>query len=162
MARRIARALIAATLPLACCIEAKAQDTIALPQINVRAPSPIVRRAPAPPAARPTQPTPAPAPTGETLQGTLPVVTDQFATVTVLPREEIQRSPSATLGDLLFSKPGITGSSLAPGAASRPIIRGLDVNRVGIVDNGIGSGGMSDLGETTSCRSIRWRPNRSR
>ena len=48
---------------------------------------------------------------------------------------------------MLFSKPGITGSSFAPGASSRPIIRGLDVNRVGIVDNGVGGGGVSDLGE---------------
>src|SRR4029077_458286 len=43
--------------------------------------------------------------------------------------------------------PGITGSSFAPGAASRPIIRGLDGNRVGIVENGTGGGGVSDLGE---------------
>ena len=81
------------------------------------------------------------------MQGTLPIVTDQFATVTVVPRAEIERSPGSTLGDILFSKPGITGSSFAPGAASRPIIRGLDVNRVGIVDNGVGGGGVSDLGE---------------
>ena len=81
------------------------------------------------------------------LQGTLPIVTDQFATVTVVPSEELQRSPGSTLGDVLFAKPGITGSSFAPGASSRPIVRGLDVNRVGIVDNGIGGGGVSDLGE---------------
>jgi iron complex outermembrane receptor protein len=77
----------------------------------------------------------------------LPIVTDQFATVTVVPNEEIRREGGATLGDLLFSKPGITGSSFAPGASSRPIIRGLDVNRVGIVENGVGGGGASDLGE---------------
>ena len=92
-----------------------------LPQINVTAPSPIVRRAP---------PAPAPAtltvPVPLDLQGTLPIVTDQFATVTVLPQAELQRTPGATLGDLLFAKPGITGSSFAPGAASRPIVRGLD------------------------------------
>jgi iron complex outermembrane receptor protein len=80
-------------------------------------------------------------------QGVLPIVTDQFATVTVVPNEEIRREGGATLGDLLFSKPGITGSSFAPGAASRPIIRGLDVNRVGILENGVGGGGASDLGE---------------
>ena len=74
-------------------------------------------------------------------------MTDQFATVTVVPNEEIRRAGAATLGDLLFSKPGITGSSFAPGASSRPIIRGLDVNRVGIVENGTGGGGASDLGE---------------
>ena len=47
---------------------------------------------------RPTLPAEAP------LLGTLPIVTDQFATVTVVPREEIQRSPGATLGDLLFAQ----------------------------------------------------------
>ena len=50
--------------------------------------------------------------------GALPIVTDQFATVTVVPTEELRRTPARTLGDLLFSKPGITGSSFAPGAAS--------------------------------------------
>jgi iron complex outermembrane receptor protein len=59
----------------------------------------------------------------------------------------LRRTSASTMGDLLFSKPGITGSSFAPGASSRPIIRGLDVNRVGIVENGIGAGGVSDLGE---------------
>ena len=121
--------------------EAKAQDTLNLPQIDVTAPSPIRRRPP--PAAVTTTTAPSEAP----MQGTLPIVANQFATVTVVPREEIERSPGSTLGDVLFAKPGITGSSFAPGAASRPIIRGLDVNRVGIVDNGVGGGGVSDLGE---------------
>jgi iron complex outermembrane receptor protein len=132
----------------------------ALPDITVTAPSPIVKRKPAPARvpARVAQATsgrargpapqaqPAPAPPAPQ-QGVLPVVTDQFATVTVVPNEEIRRQGGATLGDLLFSKPGVTGSSFAPGASSRPIIRGLDVNRVGIAENGIGSNGASDLGE---------------
>ena len=122
-----------------------------LPEIVVQAPSPVVRRRPrvaaptgneAPENAAPPVATAAPPE-----QGTLPVVTDQFATVTVVPNEEIRRSAAPTLGDLLNNKPGITGSSFAPGASSRPIIRGLDVNRVGIVENGIGSNGASDLGE---------------
>src|SRR4051794_5678736 len=130
-----------------------------LPEITVTAPSPIVRHRTVPSRAtarvaraapgrnreRPAEP---PAPVAAApQQGVLPVVTDQFATVTVVPNEEIRRSGSATLGDLLFSKPGITGSSFAPGASSRPIIRGLDVNRVGIVENGTNAGGASDLGE---------------
>lgn len=133
----------------------------ALPGITVTAPSPIVRRKPAVPSRTPARvartapgqnrerpPEPQPAPVAAApQQGVLPVVTDQFATVTVVPNEEIRRSGGATLGDLLFSKPGITGSSFAPGASSRPIIRGLDVNRVGIVENGTGGGGASDLGE---------------
>ncbi len=132
----------------------------ALPEITVTAPSPIVRRKPAPvrtsprvaraapgqnrqPAAEPQAAPVAPPPQ----QGVLPVVTDQFATVTVVANEEIRRNGGGTLGDLLFSKPGITGTEFAPGASSRPIIRGLDNNRVGIVENGIGSNGASDLGE---------------
>ncbi|WP_454617258.1 TonB-dependent receptor [Bradyrhizobium cenepequi] len=135
-----------------------------LPDINVTAPSPIVRRhravAPARApvrAARSTagrnrervaqQPQPAPTAPPAPQQGVLQVVTDQFATVTVVPNEEIRREGTAQLGDLLFSKPGITGSTFAPGASSRPIIRGLDVNRVGIIENGNNAGGASDLGE---------------
>jgi iron complex outermembrane receptor protein len=127
-----------------CCQPAWAQDALSLPEIRVTAPSPIVRRATtAGPPAQTTAPVPIEAP----LLGALPIVADQFATVTVVPREELQRSPGSTLGDVLFSKPGITGSSFAPGASSRPIVRGLDVNRVGIVSNGVGGGGVSDLGE---------------
>ncbi len=130
-----------------------------LPEITVTAPSPIVRRNLVPsrtpvrvaravpgrnrertPQAQPTPAAAAPQ------QGVLPIVTDQFATVTVVPNAEIRRDGTAQLGDLLFSKPGITGSTFAPGA-SRPIIRGLDVNRVGIFENGVAANGGSDLGE---------------
>src|SRR5205814_1657607 len=131
-----------------------------LPEVTVTAPSPIVRRpivrSPAPtrvvrasPSAnreRAPQAQPAPA-AAAPQQGVLPIVTDQFATVTVVPNDEIRRDGTAQLGDLLFSKPGITGSTFAPGASSRPIIRGLDVNRVGIIENGNNAGGASDLGE---------------
>jgi iron complex outermembrane receptor protein len=112
-----------------------------LPEILVTAPSPIVRRAPASetPAAL-TAPMPA-------LPGTLPIVTDQFATVTVVPNEELRRNGGSTLGDVLFSKPGTTGSSFAPGASSRPIVRGLDNHRVRIQENGIAANGVSDLAE---------------
>ena len=157
--RRILLAAGASWLALSAPALAQSAPT-ALPDVNVTAPSPIVKRKPAvvraparvaratsgtnrgrAPQAQPAPSTPAPQ------QGVLPVVTDQFATVTVVPNEELRRAGGATLGDLLFSKPGITGSSFAPGASSRPIIRGLDVNRVGIVENGIGAGGASDLGE---------------
>jgi iron complex outermembrane receptor protein len=127
------------------------RSQVALPEVIVMAPSPIVRRGapartpPVPGPARPAEEAPPPPPTTEA--PLLPIVADQFATVTVVPNEEIRRSPGGTLGDVLFSKPGITGSSFAPGASSRPVIRGLDVNRVGIVENGVGGGGVSDLGE---------------
>ena len=131
---------VAAVATLMGVIAASAQAQVALPEIRVTAPSPIVRPAPS------RDVTTSEAPPAE-LQGTLPVVTDQFATVTVVPNAELRRNGAATLGDLLFDKPGITGSSFAPGASSRPIIRGLDVNRVRIQEDGIGANGASDLGE---------------
>lgn len=142
MAAHAIRAFILASTMLTLCgADGRAQTgSVQLREILVRAPSPIVRRAPLSvtvPVASPEAP----------LQGALPIITDQFATVTVVPREELQRSPGSTLGDVLFSKPGVTGSSFAPGASSRPIVRGLDGNRVGVVDNGVGSSGASDLGE---------------
>jgi iron complex outermembrane receptor protein len=136
MSARFRRGLLlsfSALLGLAPAAPALAQVT--LPEVVVSAPSPIQRGA-APAANNDGEP-----------QGTLPIVTDQFATVTVVPNEELRRSGAATLGDLLNAKPGITGSSFAPGASSRPIIRGLDVNRVRIQEDGIGANGASDLGE---------------
>jgi iron complex outermembrane receptor protein len=59
----------------------------------------------------------------------------------------LQRSTGPTLGDVLFSKPGITSSTFAPGAASRPIVRGLDNYRVRIQENGISTNDVSDLSE---------------
>lgn len=127
-----ALALMSASDP----VIAQSAGAVTLPEITITAPSPITT---AVPAAR-TWPE-------EPQRGILPIVTDQFATVTVVPNEELRRTGAATLGDQLFSRPGMTGSSFAPGAASRPIIRGLDVNRVGIVENSIDNGGVSDLGE---------------
>ncbi len=141
MSVRIRRGLLLAVSPcvlVALSLSTRAQ--VALPEVTVTAPSPIQG---------------APAGTGGGLQGTLPVVTDQFATVTVVPNEELRRNGAATLGDLLFSKPGITGSSFAPGASSRPVIRGLDVNRVRIQETA-----SAPMAPPTSARiiSCRWIP----
>lgn len=123
-----------------------ARTQTALPEIVVRAPSPIVRPAPAPTA--PAEQTPAPAPAAEApFPGTLPIVTGQFATVTVVPSDELRRSPGTNLGDLLFDRPGISATTFAPGAASRPIIRGQSNYRVRIQENGIAVNDVSDLSE---------------
>ena len=148
--RTILKPVSASICMLALCVSTSRAQT-ALPQIDVTVASPI-RRAPARPApaqTAPSQPAPAApaAPAPETLVGTVPIITDQFATITVVPNAELRRNGASTLGDLLFEKPGITGSEFAPGASSRPIIRGLDVNRVRIQEDGIGANGASDLGE---------------
>ncbi|GLK75973.1 TonB-dependent receptor [Methylopila jiangsuensis] len=109
-------------------------QSIELPEIEVTSPSPV-RRAPAQPAAAAATPT-----------GALPVVTDVFAPVTVVTRDEIARAQPLTLGEALRDKPGLTGSSFAPGA-DRPIIRGLEGPRVRIIENGLGVHDVSALGE---------------
>jgi iron complex outermembrane receptor protein len=116
-----------------------------LPEIVVTTPSPIVRRAPAQPSA-PATVVPVTPVAEPVLQGTLPIVTDQFATVTVIPNDEVQRTPANNIGDVLFTRPGMTSSTFAPGA-SRPVIRGLDNYRVRIQENGVGVNDVSEFAE---------------
>ncbi|MDP2803639.1 MAG: TonB-dependent receptor [Phreatobacter sp.] len=79
--------------------------------------------------------------------GQLRVIDRAFVPVTVIPESEIRRNGGSTLGDQLANVPGVTGSSFAPGGASRPIIRGLDNARIRIQENGIGAQDVSDLSE---------------
>lgn len=80
-------------------------------------------------------------------EGELAVIDRAFVPVTVVNEGDIQRNGGRTLGDQLFALPGITGSGFAPGAASRPVIRGLDNARVRVQENGIGAQDVSDLSE---------------
>jgi len=121
-----------ATLSIA---PARAQQAVALDEISVTSPSPV----------QATRPSVEPAPPLQT--GILPVATNTFSPVTVVTQDQIARDQPRTLGDALFDRPGISGTTYAPGAASRPIIRGLDNARVRIQENGIVNGGVSDLGE---------------
>ncbi|MBP0494332.1 TonB-dependent receptor [Pararoseomonas indoligenes] len=78
-----------------------------------------------------------------------PIDTDQlgsFLPVTTLDQQQITAGPARNLGDVLFTEPGITASTFAPGA-SRPIIRGLEGVRVRLQENGFLSGDVSTLGE---------------
>src|SRR4051812_16678206 len=97
--RLLLQGLCGAALTLSLADRSRAQ--VALPEIRVTAPSPIVRRTPAPPSGSvvpgPDDTDTAPA-SEASLPGTLPIVTDQFATVTVLPSEELRRSVGGTLG----------------------------------------------------------------
>jgi iron complex outermembrane recepter protein len=77
----------------------------------------------------------------------LTVVDRSFSTVTFVPASDLLRNGGKTLGDQLSGLPGITNSGFAPGAAVRPVIRGLDNFRVRIQENGVGSQDVSDLGE---------------
>ena len=121
-------------------LSARAQEAATLEEISVTSVSPIQGR-PAAPAA------PSPAVPFARAAEVLPVVTNTFSPVTVVPQDRIARDQPRTLGDALADRPGISASTYAPGAASRPIIRGLDNARVRIQENGIVNGGVSDLGE---------------
>jgi iron complex outermembrane receptor protein len=59
--------------------------------------------------------------------------------------EDILRNGGSNLTDSLINVPGISGSGFATGA-SRPIIRGMDSNRVRILEDGTSSSDASDIG----------------
>jgi len=112
---------------------ARADPRVELPPIDVTVESPISR--------------PQAGSGGGVEPGTLIVIDKAYGSLTVVPRSEIELGQFKTLGDALFDKPGISGSTYAPGAANRPIIRGLDNFRVRIQENGANVGDVSALGE---------------
>ncbi len=77
-----------------------------------------------------------------------PLTDDADALATVVGsvgRDQILREGGANLADALKDMPGVNGSGFAAGA-SRPVIRGFDANRVRILEDGIGSFDVSDIG----------------
>ncbi len=76
----------------------------------------------------------------------IPTDPDKFATIVErVNREQILQNGGANLADALADQPGITGTGFASGA-SRPVIRGFDANRVRVLEDGIGSFDVSDVG----------------
>ena len=123
------------TCALLCPLPAQAQraeTTLEELSVTAEAPSSGGRTNPGPAAPRTADPA---------------VVARSFSPITEVTQQQILRDQPATLGDALFDRPGLSSSSYAPGAASRPIIRGLDNARIRIQENGIGVGDVSDLGE---------------
>lgn len=125
-----------------------------IPEIVVRAPKPkpaakprqATRRIPQRTTVAP-QPSAPPTVAEARMAGMLPGIDPNIPGASTATPQEFATVPAATLGDLLFTRPGVTGTAFAPGAASRPIIRGLDSFRVRIQENGTGSQDVSDLGE---------------
>ncbi|XUU61255.1 TonB-dependent receptor [Erythrobacter sp. HA6-11] len=64
----------------------------------------------------------------------------------VVEMDEIQRDLTGQLGDLLIKLPGVSATSFTPGA-SRPILRGLDAERVRVLIDGLGT---ADVGNTSA------------
>jgi iron complex outermembrane receptor protein len=63
---------------------------------------------------------------------------DILGGVSVLDEEKLTHDMKASLGDTLTSLPGVSASSFGP-TASRPILRGLQGERVRVLTDGIGS-----------------------
>src|SRR5450830_965124 len=61
--------------------------------------------------------------------------TDLTAPVTVLQRDELTERARGTLGETLDGTPGVSSTYFGPNA-SRPIIRGLDGDRIRVLNNG--------------------------
>lgn len=89
----------------------------------------------------------APAPAGQTTQLPPVVVTanplgsdlfDLVAPVSVISGERLQLQMQPTLGEIVNTLPGVNSSYYGPNA-SRPVIRGLDGDRVQILQNGMAS-----------------------
>jgi iron complex outermembrane recepter protein len=71
---------------------------------------------------------------------------DRFATiVTQVKRDDIIQSGGANLADALRNVPGVANTSFAAGA-SRPVIRGMDAQRVATLENGLASSDVSEVG----------------
>ena len=60
-------------------------------------------------------------------------------------RKQILEAGGSSIADSLASVPGISATGFAAGA-SRPIIRGMDATRVRILENGVSSSDVSDVG----------------
>lgn len=110
-----------------------------LPGIVVTTPSPVAR-------SRPAQAAPAAADTAPDASPAGTIVDESFAPLTVVTDTQIDATPGSNLADSLQYRPGLTASNFAAGA-SRPIIRGLDNNRVRVQENGVGSHDVSALSE---------------
>lgn len=63
--------------------------------------------------------------------------------VTVLQGDDLQRQLRSTIGETLARQPGVSASFFGPNA-SRPILRGLDNERVRVLTDGIGSFDVSN------------------
>jgi len=72
-------------------------------------------------------------------------IDDTAAIIALVDRDSILSAAGGNLADALANVPGVTGSGFAAGA-SRPIIRGMDSARVKLVENGLSSSDVSDVG----------------
>jgi iron complex outermembrane receptor protein len=73
-----------------------------------------------------------------------PLGSDSAAPATVLQGDALTLQQKGSLGETLKNQPGVSSSWFGPGA-SRPIIRGLDGDRIRLLRNGVGALDASSL-----------------
>lgn len=67
-----------------------------------------------------------------------------YQPVNVLSDEELQARIQPTIGETLAQEPGVASTSFGAGA-SRPVIRGLGADRIRVLEEGIGTGDVSNV-----------------
>ena len=72
------------------------------------------------------------------------VASEVYQPVNVLGDEEIARRLQPTLGETLKQEPGVDSTYFGPGS-SRPVIRGLGADRIRILQEGVGTGDVSNV-----------------
>ncbi len=74
-----------------------------------------------------------------------PFPTDTATIAAKVDRKEILEKGGASIADSLSDVPGVAATGFAAGA-SRPIIRGMDATRVRVLEDGVSSADVSDIG----------------
>jgi iron complex outermembrane receptor protein len=146
----------AALMPASSVSAQTVDDTVELPAVVVTTASPVVKPAkkkakaassgPQTPADDVVSAPAAPLPEYVPLPGSIVATEGIFVPVTVTTQREFVAQGGATITDTLQLKPGISGTTFAPGA-DRPIIRGLDSYRIRTQENGIGTHDVSAISE---------------
>ena len=83
---------------------------------------------------------------------------ESFQPTSVLAGQELSKQLEMSLGATLENEPGVAARSFGP-APARPVVRGLDGDRVLILQDGQRMGDLRASPAITACRSIR--PQRS-
>lgn len=94
---------------------------------------------------------------GDDVLVTAPFARDRFAlptAITVLEGDRLTRETRSTIGETLSRQPGVSATWFGPNS-SRPVLRGMDAERVRILTDGIGS---FDVSNTSADHAVAINP----
>ncbi|MFZ2490081.1 MAG: TonB-dependent receptor [Thermoanaerobaculia bacterium] len=72
------------------------------------------------------------------------MASEVYQPIDVLSEDELTARLQSTLGETLNEMPGVTSTSFGAGS-SRPVIRGLGADRIRILEDGVGTGDVSNI-----------------